>query len=130
MKKIWLVLFLLAFTSAHAADSISCKNLFNASPTIPASGTLTADVSKGSEGFFSIQPVFTGTGVLQIQYQTSNNGTDWSPAVSIIASATSKTVYPYPEAGVNIFAGYQRIVLTETGAANAVVLEGLYRCEQ
>ena len=85
---------------------------------------------KGYEGYFSVQPIFTGTGTLQMLYQVSNDGVTWSPAVEIVASATSGTVYPYPAAGVNIFAGYQRLVLTETGGVNPVVVTGVHRCSQ
>ena len=113
---------------AQAADQILCTNIY--SGTIAASGSVSVSVSKGSEGFFSVQPVFTGTGTLKIDYQLSNNGATWSPAVQIVASAVSGTHYPYPSAGTNIFAGYQRIILTETGGANSVVISGVYRCAQ
>ena len=113
---------------AQAADQILCTNIY--SGTIAASGSVSVSVSKGSEGFFSVQPVFTGTGTLKIDYQLSNDGATWSPAVQIVAAAVSGTHYPYPSAGTNIFAGYQRIVFTETGGANSVVISGVYRCAQ
>ena len=99
--------------------------------TVAASGTVAsyeATLNK-NEGYFSVQPVFTG-GVMKIDYQVSNNGTTWSPAVQIVASATSGTVYPYPAAGVNIFAKYQRIVVTETGTSTPLTITGVYRCIQ
>jgi len=129
--KIFVFSFLITLTFAyfaHAADKILCTDIY--SGTISASGSVNVPVSKGSEGFFSIQPVFTGTGTLKIDYQLSNNGSTWSPAVQIVASAVSGTHYPYPAAGTNIFAGYQRIVLTETGGANSVAISGVYRCAQ
>ena len=115
-------------SGVYAADRIYYDNIY--SGTILASGSVSVPVSKGSEGFFSIQPIFTGSGTLKIEYQVSNDGETWSPAVQIIASATSGTVYPYPEDGVNIFAGYQRIVFTETGTSNSVVITGVKRCAQ
>lgn len=104
--------------------------------TIAASGTLYESPvlelirKSGFEGFFSIQPVFTGSGTLKIDYQVSNNGTTWSPAVEIIASAVSGTVYSYPASGTSIFAGYQRLKLTETGGANSVTITKVVRCQQ
>lgn len=137
MKKIYFVLavaIMLTATLVCAEPAeIRCDNIYSA--TIAASGsantnTLTLVRKSGFDGYFSVQPTFTGTGVLKIDYQVSNNGTTWSPAVQIVASATSGTVYPYPASGVNIFSGYQRLVLTETGTANQVVVTGLYRCSQ
>jgi hypothetical protein len=112
--------------------NLICTNAY--SGTIVKDTTVYSDILKtqrreGMDGFFSIQPVFTGTGVLSISYQVSNDGTVWSPAVAIIATAVSGTVYPYPD-GVNIFSAFQRLVLTETGTANPVVVTRITRCYQ
>lgn len=103
--------------------------------TIAADGTATTETltlirKSGFEGYFSVQPIFTGTGTLKIQYQRSANNVNWSPAVDITTSATSGTFYDFPAAGVSIFGGYIRLVLTETGAANSVTITNLYRCSQ
>jgi hypothetical protein len=137
VKRLFLTIFLIltlgCFNSFAGQLQISCGSVTDG--VIAAGGTAngttlqTRDID-GYTGYFSIQPVFTGTGVLKIDYQVSNDGTTWSPAVQIIASATSGTVYPYPAAGVNIFSGYQRLVFTETGSANPVTITGAYRCEQ
>lgn len=134
MKRFVLILGVLFFASSTmAAEEIYCKSIY--SGTLAASATdygetLETQRKSGYEGYFSIQPVFTGTGVLQISYQISNDGATWSPAVQIVASATSGTHYPYPADGVNIFSGWQRLVFTETGTSNEVVIVGAHRCAQ
>lgn len=132
MKRLILITLSLLFMSGLAMAepaSISCKNVV--AGEIPISGTVTSyplTLSR-DEGYFSVQAVFTG-GVMKIDYQVSNDGATWSPAVQIVASATTGTVYPYPAAGVNIFAKYQRLVITETGASTALTTTGVYQCSQ
>ena len=140
MKKIYCFMAVALMLSAYFVfaepSEIRKDNITSLVGTISAGATdtespgLTLVRKSGYEGYFSIQPTFTGTGTLQILYQVSNDGTTWSPAVQIVASATSGTVYPYPAAGVNIFAGYQRLVFKETGTANPVVITGAWRCSQ
>jgi len=135
MKKLIVLLVLLCAVTVSAEPAeIKCTNIFTG--TIAASGVdteyppLEIQRKSGFEGFFSVQVVKSGTGVLKIEYQLSNDGKTWSPAVQIVAAAVSGTIYPYPATGVNIFAGYQRLVLTETGTANEVFVTGVYRCVQ
>jgi len=140
MKKIYLVvavalILTASFVYAEPAE-IRKDNITSLVGTIAAGATdtespgLTIIRKSGYEGYFSIQPLFTGTGTLKISYQVSNDGSTWSPAVQVVASATSGTVYPYPASGVSIFAGYQRLVFAETGSANQVVITGAWRCSQ
>lgn len=116
--------------------AIVCENIESLVGTIAASGTaIEAPVlelvrKEGYEGFFSVQVIKSGSGVLKIDYQVSNDNVNWSPSVQIVAAAVSGTVYPYPAAGVNIFSGYQRLVLTETGGANEVVVTKVNKCVQ
>ena len=125
-----LILFMLAGFAFAEAGPIYCPNVY--STTVLANTTVYTNRTElnKNDGYFSVQAIFTGTGVLKIDYQVSNDGTNWSTAVEIIASAVSGVVYPYPASGVNIFAKYQRLKLTETGTANPVVLTGLFRCAQ
>lgn len=122
------VFFILILCTISFARMPKTSNVF--SGTVAAGETINLNVSAGEEGFFSVQPIFTGSGTLRLQYQTSNDNTNWSTAASIIDSASSGTVYPYPATGVNIFARYQRLVISETGSANPVVITGLWRCVQ
>lgn len=146
MKKLLISLIVcLLFSSIAIAEpaEVLCDKFY---PEDGASGLIALDTSvntkvltlvrkSGYEGFFSIQPIFTGSGVLKIDYQTSNDirtgaSKVWNTAVEIIATAVSGTIYAYPVSGVNIFAGYQRFVLTETGAANSVTVTSLNLCRQ
>lgn len=131
MRKLLISLIVLCcfYGNGVAGESIVCGSLW--SGTLAASGVHTVTgVSQGSDGFFSIQPIFTGSGTLKIQYQVSNDGQTWSPVVDIINGATSGTVYPYPASGVNIFAGFQRIILTETTTTDTVIFSKVQRCAQ
>lgn len=132
MKNLFLVImFLFLFVSVcFGADSINCYQLGSSGYELAASSSLTFNVSRGSEGFFVVQPTFTGTGTLKIEYQTSTLGNNWTPAVQITASATSATMYPYPASGTNIFAGKQRLIFTETGGANSITFTEIGRCAQ
>jgi hypothetical protein len=136
VKKLFsIILIAVLWCGVSFAGQLEIKCGSVASGEILASGstngtTLQLRNINGYTGFFSIQPVFTGSGVLKIEYQLSNDGDTWGPAVQIVASATSGTVYPYPESGVNIFSGYQRLIFTETGASNPITLTGAYRCVQ
>ena len=109
---------------------ISCSKVY--AGTIAASGSAETNrlELQRNDGFFSVQAIGTFTGTLQIQYAISNDGTTWSPAVEIVASATSGTVYPYPATGVNIFGKYQKLIFNETGTSDQVVITGVYRCVQ
>ena len=137
-KSLLLLITLLAclFVSSVQAETgyIRCPNIY--SGAIAASGSvngvpdLNFTTRAGYEGYFSIQPIFTGDGTLKIEYQVSNDGSTWSPAVTIIADAVSGTHYPYPGSGTNVFAGYQRIVLTETSTTDTLSVTGVYRCTQ
>lgn len=136
MKKLILTiltLFLMFGVVWAEPAEIKCPSVYEG--TIAASATDDSDVVElirqtGYEGFFSVQPVGTFTGTLKIDYRLSNDGITWSPAVEIVADATSGTVYPYPATGVNVFAGFQKLVLTETGTSDEVIITGLFRCIQ
>jgi hypothetical protein len=111
---------------------ISCPNTI-VPQTISAGATATQDTSielRRNEGFFSIQPVFTGSGAVTFQYQTSNNDSNWSPAVDIIAGATSGTRYPFPATGVNMFTRYIRLVAVETSTTDTIILTSVNLCLQ
>lgn len=133
MKQTLLTILLLILMVGFAyseASPIHCPSVY--AGTIAASGSAETEkvVLNKNEGFFSVQPIGTFTGTLQIQYAVSNNGTTWSPAVEIVASATSGTVYPYPATGVNIFSKYQKLIFNETGTSNQVIITGVFRCAQ
>jgi len=126
-----LALFLVSGVALAEPARISCPGTIGAQ-TIGASGSAThqrIELSR-NEGFFSVQAVGTFTGTLQLAYQVSNNGETFSPAVEIVANATSGTVYPFPAAGVNIFTKYIRLVATETGTTDQIVLTGFHLCLQ
>jgi hypothetical protein len=126
-----LALFLLSGWAMAEPARISCTKVY--AGTIAASGSAeTAALElQRNEGFFSVQAIGTFTGTLQIQYALSNDGgTTWSPAVEIVASATSGTIYPYPAAGVNIFAKHQKLIFNETGTSDQVIITGVHRCVQ
>jgi len=126
-----LALFILSGVVMAEPARIHCPGTSGAQ-TIAASGTAThyPITLDRNEGFFSVQAIGTFTGTLQIAYQVSNDGVTFSPAVSIVASATNGTVYPFPAASVNIFGKYIRIVLTETGTSDQIILTGLFLCLQ
>lgn len=140
MKKIYLLVAVALMLSANFVYAepaeIRCDSISSLVGTLAAGTTDTESpvlqlVRKtGYAGYFSVQAVFTGTGVLKISYQVSNDNVNWSTAVQIVAAAVTKVVYPYPAAGVNIFAGYQRLVFEETGSANPVVITVVTRCTQ
>ena len=93
------------------------------SGTIIASGTYTSPIYeiKDHTGFFSYQATVTGTGTAKIQYQVSNNKTNWTTGTTdIVTAATVGTaLYAYtPELSL-----YQRFLITETGGANSVAVE-------
>lgn len=133
MKHLIIALILLVMTTLTWAEPapLVCTSPIGAQ-TLAASSTTTHYMITldRNEGYFSVQPVFTGTGVLKLQYQISNDGANWSTAVDIIASATTAVVYPFPAAGVSIFGKHLRIVAVETGGAATVVLTGLVLCIQ
>jgi hypothetical protein len=126
-----LAMLSMGYLASAEPARVSCSNAY--AGTIAASGSAESFRSTltRNEGYFSVQPVGTFTGTLQIQYQVSNdNGTTWSPAVEIVADATSGTVYPFPAAGVNIFAGAIKLVFNETGTSDQVVITGAHLCIQ
>lgn len=78
-------------------------------------------------GFFSLQLIMTGTGILQGEYLLSNDGVNFVTPTGVPDSPifTGFTV------GVDMFsfapmlARYLQILLTETGGANPVTVTGL-----
>lgn len=135
MKRLLLITLALIMMSGFVygeAGPISCPNTINPQ-TIAAGATATQETSielRRNEGFFSIQPIFTGSGAVTFQYQTSNDNSNWSPAVDIIAGATSATRYPFPATGVNMFTRYIRLVAVETSTTDTIILTSVNLCLQ
>ncbi len=102
---------------------------FMTEEVIIASGTktYTKDMERYDfNGFFSLQLVMTGTGVLQGEYLLSNDGVNFVTPTGVPDSPifTGFTV------GVDMFSfepmlcRYLRLLLTETGGANPVTVSG------
>ena len=138
MKKIYLLMAVAlmltaSFVYAEPAE-IRCDPFYTG--TILASGTANTEqvdlVRKtGYEGYFSIQPIISGTGVFEIDYQINNGGGWFSVnAVEIVSPVVNGTIYRFPAAGVNMFGGYMRFVLTETGTTNPITITSLNLCRQ
>jgi hypothetical protein len=102
---------------------------FATAQTIAAAGTLTYTVEMerfNYNGFFSLQIVMTGTGILQAEYLLSNNGTDFVTPTGVPDSPifTGFTVGNDMWSFEPMLSRYLRLLLTETGAANPVVVSG------
>ena len=118
--------------SGIAADSINCSKLFTGGYVLGAGEVLTINVSKGSEGFFGTQFTFvaTGAGSFKVEYQCSMLGNYWDAVTNIVSPAVSQACYRYPASGTNIFAGFQRIVITETSGTGSITFTEAGRCAQ
>jgi hypothetical protein len=136
MKKLlFTVLFFIMLTGVSFANypELICGDTASLVGEILADGTKTYVIKferkKGYAGYFSVQPIFTGTGTLQIQYARSNNGTDYATAVELTAGATTDVFYE-PTAGTSFFSGWIKIIFNETGSANPVVIVDPGLCRQ
>lgn len=126
MKKIVLLLVLLAAVSSHAADYTITTN--TTSVTVPASDIRYSQpiLLTGKHGFFSVQLVTTGTGTLTLGYQMSNS--DVAPQTWSLPSGGT-TIATAISAGTNMYkfephtvARWLRLSFTETGTTNPVVV--------
>ena len=129
MKKLLLALMLsfILIVPAYATDNqISISKI---AATVPASGVVYSPVVdlSGKLGYFSVQLVTTGTGVLTVSYQLSNSEKapyTWSTPVgaSTIAAGLSANTYLYKFEPYTI-GKWLRLSFTETGTSNAVVID-------
>ena len=101
--------------------------------TIAASGTDTSDAilfgTRVPDGFFSLQVTLTGSGTAKIEYQLSNDGTDYLTPSSASDVVTTHTVSSGPGSdGKDIYkiesmvTRGMKIKVTETGGANSITV--------
>ena len=102
---------------------------FMTAEAIVAGGTkeYTIDMERFNfNGFLSLQISMTGTGILQAEYLLSNNGVDFVTPTGVPDSP----IFTGFTAGDDMFSfepmlcRWLQILLTETGAANPVVVSG------
>jgi len=136
MKRIMMILLALLIMSGVAMaeyPELKCGGTPELVGEIAASGTASYVIEfqrkDGYAGFFSIQPIFTGDGTLQIQYARSNNGTDYATAVELTAGATSGVFYE-PAVATSFFSGYIKIIFNETGNSDSVTVTDPGLCRQ
>lgn len=107
---------------------------FMTEETISAGGTkvYTIDMDRfGFNGFFSLQIIMTGSGTLQGEYLLSNDGVNFVTPTGVPDSP----IFTGFTAGIDMFSfepmlcRYLRILLTETGEEDPVVVTGLLACE-
>ena len=133
MKKLLFILILalaLAPGIANAAATTGVVTLLNAQ-AISASGTYTSSTVNltNAEGLISLQIELTGPGRASIVYQTSNDGTTFAEPEGVTAVVSGFTATSGGSANgkameqISVeFAKYMRVLVTETGGAEAIAV--------
>ena len=133
MKKALLTLILLALVlpgAASAAATTGVVTLLNAQ-AISAAGTYTSSTVNltNAEGLVSLQITLTGDGTASIVYQTSNDGTTFAEPEGVTAVVSGFTKTSGGSSNGNAmeqisveFAKYVRLLVTETGGAEAIAV--------